>query len=325
MGCTTSAPAARPSEPEVIAGAGLPAPEPAPVQAAAAHQAEAAETKEGQQSRYPGFDKYPAFLRVAFTFEEKGQIADSQELGLRYARACQELGAELGLEPAILAEAYSNPRSVDAAGAEVVSLEYLPEERWPVTFEFPKQRRKYNLLLGLSGSGKTTMLKTLEKRSGWPLETQIAEPGCDVETLALDDFTYFASWDLSSSSRERARELVEKYGEDIISVCFVVDASDPDRMGDAQQVLEGLLCEASALDGVALLVLANKRDLEGGMPAPEIVQRLQLASLPKRKCFVQSCCAVTGDGIYQGIAWLSQAIGVSRTGAQETTELTTAV
>ncbi|CAK0901730.1 unnamed protein product [Prorocentrum cordatum] len=272
------------------------------------------------QPRYPGFDKYPDCVRVTFSFDERELLTGSQELGLRYASACQELGEALGIDPAVLAEAYADPRLRSATGRDVAAVGALPEDEWPVTFEFPKQRRRYNLLFGLGGSGKTTLLRALGRRSGQPLEATAGQ-GCRVESLALDDFTCFTSWDITGL-KEASRKLLEGYCRDVLSVCFVVDASDPSRIDEARQALADLLGESSALSGATLLVYANKRDVEGALPATEVAERLMLSSLRIARCFVQSSCAVTGDGVFQGIAWLSQAIGGARPSADGAEEPT---
>lgn len=313
MGCSSSTPApireaaADPPSSAVDSSAKGTAPAPLPVKAPPPEE-EAATQQD--KPRYPGFEKYPESLRVTFSFEEKDLIVSGgQEVGLRYARACQKLGESTCIEPAIFAEAYSDPRVEDRSGAEVVSLQALPESAWPVSFVFPKQKRRYNLLLGLPGSGKTSLLQALSKRTGQPMETRTSDGKPRLETLSLDDFTCFASWVPDQPAGAAEMSLLDEFRQDVLSVVFVVDASDPDRMDECRRVLAALLGENSPLPGVALLIYANKRDLEGGMPAADIVQRLELASLDQRRCYVQSCCALTGDGVFAGIGWLSQAIG----------------
>ncbi len=60
------------------------------------------------------------------------------------------------------------------------------------------------------------------------------------------------------------------------------------------------------LENAALVVLANKQDLPNAMPAAEMTQKLGLASLKRREWFIQSACALSGDGIYEGLDWLSR-------------------
>lgn len=54
-----------------------------------------------------------------------------------------------------------------------------------------------------------------------------------------------------------------------------------------------------------LLVFANKQDLPNAMTAAELTDKLGLHTFRQRQWFVQSSCAVSGDGIYEGMDWLS--------------------
>ena len=56
----------------------------------------------------------------------------------------------------------------------------------------------------------------------------------------------------------------------------------------------------------SLLVFANKQDLPNAMNCAEITDKLGLASLSQRSNYhIQSTCATTGDGLYEGLDWLS--------------------
>jgi len=54
-----------------------------------------------------------------------------------------------------------------------------------------------------------------------------------------------------------------------------------------------------------LLVFANKQDLSDVMSTAEMTDKLDLQSLPHRQWHIQACCANTGDGLYEGLDWLS--------------------
>jgi len=56
-----------------------------------------------------------------------------------------------------------------------------------------------------------------------------------------------------------------------------------------------------------LLVFANKQDLPNAMSVAELTDKLGLHSL-KRKWFIQAACATTGDGLYEGLDWLSNSL-----------------
>ena len=90
-------------------------------------------------------------------------------------------------------------------------------------------------------------------------------------------------------------------------VIFVVDSNDRDRVGEARDELHRMLNE-DALREANLLVLANKQDLPNAMNAAEVADKLGLHSLRQRSWYIQSACAITGDGLYEGLDWLSNAI-----------------
>ena len=59
------------------------------------------------------------------------------------------------------------------------------------------------------------------------------------------------------------------------------------------------------LRDAVLLVFANKQDLPNAMNAAEITDKLGLHSLRQRHWYIQSCCATSGEGLYEGLDWLS--------------------
>lgn len=65
------------------------------------------------------------------------------------------------------------------------------------------------------------------------------------------------------------------------------------------------------LRDAALLVYSNKQDLPNAMTASEVTEQLQLRSLKSRFWFIQSTCATNGDGLYDGLNWLSNILSKS--------------
>merc|ERR1711941_118586 len=92
---------------------------------------------------------------------------------------------------------------------------------------------------------------------------------------------------------------------------FVIDSNDRDRIEDAREELTKILVEDEMRDAV-LLVFANKQDLPNAMTAAEVTDKLGLQSMRNRQWFIQSTCATTGDGLYEGLDWLSKTLS-SRT------------
>jgi ADP-ribosylation factor protein 1 len=57
-----------------------------------------------------------------------------------------------------------------------------------------------------------------------------------------------------------------------------------------------------------VLVFANKQDLPKAMAPVELTDKLGLHSLRGREWFIQACCATTGDGLFEGLDWLSDTL-----------------
>ena len=91
----------------------------------------------------------------------------------------------------------------------------------------------------------------------------------------------------------------------------MVDSADKRRLEDCRKELHALLGEERLL-GATLLVFANKQDLPGALTCPEITDKLGLHTIRGRTWFIQSTCAVRGDGLYEGLDWLSKSVSSSR-------------
>ncbi|KAL0436016.1 UNVERIFIED_CONTAM: ADP-ribosylation factor 2, partial [Sesamum radiatum] len=83
--------------------------------------------------------------------------------------------------------------------------------------------------------------------------------------------------------------------------------NDRDRVVEARDELHRMLNEDELRDAV-LLVFANKQDLPNAMNAAEITDKLGLHSLRQRHWYIQSTCATSGEGLYEGLDWLSNNI-----------------
>jgi len=157
------------------------------------------------------------------------------------------------------------------------------------------------LMVGLDAAGKTTILYKLKLGE---VVTTIPTIGFNVETVEYKGSS-LTVWDVGGQNKIRA--LWRHYYQNTQGVIFVVDSNDRERIEDAREELQKMLNEVELQDAV-LLVFANKQDLPNAMSAAEITDKLQLHSLRNRNWFIQSTCATTGDGLYEGLDWLSRAL-----------------
>ncbi|KAK9497840.1 hypothetical protein O3M35_003755 [Rhynocoris fuscipes] len=153
------------------------------------------------------------------------------------------------------------------------------------------------LMVGLDAAGKTTILYKLKLGE---IVTTIPTIGFNVETVEYKNIC-FTVWDVGGQGK--IRPLWRHYFQNTQGLIFVVDSNDRDRIHEAERELQNMLLEDELRDAV-LLVFANKQDLPNAMPPLELTEKLGLKQL-KNKWNIQSTCATQGQGLFEGLDWLS--------------------
>uniref|UniRef100_A0A7S0ZUW7 ADP-ribosylation factor n=1 Tax=Noctiluca scintillans TaxID=2966 RepID=A0A7S0ZUW7_NOCSC len=157
------------------------------------------------------------------------------------------------------------------------------------------------LMVGLDAAGKTTILYKLKLGE---VVTTIPTIGFNVETVEYKNLS-FTVWDVGG--QDKIRPLWRHYYQGTNGLIYVVDSNDRDRVEDAKEELNKMMNEDEMRDAV-VLVFANKQDLPNAMTAAEVTEKLGLQNLRHRQWFIQSACATTGDGLYEGLDWLSRTL-----------------
>jgi len=156
-------------------------------------------------------------------------------------------------------------------------------------------------MVGLDAAGKTTILYKLKLGE---IVTTIPTIGFNVETVEYKNIN-FTVWDVGG--QDKIRPLWRHYFQNTQGLIFVVDSNDRERINEAHDELNKMLNEDELRDA-AVLVFANKQDLPNAMSVAEITDKLGLHSLRSRKWYIQSTCATSGDGLYEGLDWLSNVL-----------------
>ncbi|XP_075942563.1 ARF GTPase 2a [Anarhichas minor] len=154
------------------------------------------------------------------------------------------------------------------------------------------------LMVGLDAAGKTTILYKLKLGE---IVTTIPTIGFNVETVSYKNIS-FTVWDVGG--QDKIRPLWRHYFQNTEGIIFVVDSNDKERVGEAKDELMRMLAEDELNDAV-LLVFANKQDLPNAMNSAEVTDQLGLQTLRGRDWYIQATCATGGDGLYEGLDWLS--------------------
>eukprot|EP01080_Neovahlkampfia_damariscottae_P002086 gene2086-1958_t len=152
------------------------------------------------------------------------------------------------------------------------------------------------IMVGLDNAGKTTILYNINGESRPTIPTL----GFNVETLKINNIT-LTIWDLGG--QESVRRLWKHYYLATKAVIFVVDSTDQERMEETAKELHYVL-ESSELKNATVLIFANKNDVKDSLGVDEISKLLELESI-KQKWKIQSSCGLTGDGIKEGLKWMS--------------------
>jgi len=153
-------------------------------------------------------------------------------------------------------------------------------------------------MVGLDAAGKTTILYKLKLGE---IVTTIPTIGFNVETVEYKNIS-FTVWDVGG--QDKIRPLWRHYFQNTQGLIFVVDSNDRERAQEAKEELNRMLSEDELREAV-LLVFANKQDLPNAMNAAELTDKLALHTIKSRSWYIQATCATSGDGLYEGLDWLS--------------------
>ncbi|KAJ8024914.1 ADP-ribosylation factor-like protein 5B [Holothuria leucospilota] len=130
------------------------------------------------------------------------------------------------------------------------------------------------IIVGLDNAGKTTILYQM---------TNSHQPNSDCHARLIPRYQAF------------------KF------VILVIDSTDRERLHVSKEELYHMLANED-LKPAAMLLYANKQDVKGSMTPAEISQHLNLTSIKDHKWNIQACCALTGEGLYQGLEWIASQV-----------------
>uniref|UniRef100_A0A803KA07 ADP ribosylation factor related protein 1 n=1 Tax=Xenopus tropicalis TaxID=8364 RepID=A0A803KA07_XENTR len=114
-------------------------------------------------------------------------------------------------------------------------------------------------------------------------------------------------WDLGG--QEELQALWDKYYAESHGVIYVIDSTDETRLSESKLAFERMISSES-LEGVPILVLANKQDVEGCLSIPDIKTAFSdcINKIGKRDCLTQACSALSGTGLNEGVEWMVKCV-----------------
>mmetsp|Transcript_3004 Transcript_3004/g.4658 ORF Transcript_3004/g.4658 Transcript_3004/m.4658 type:complete len:180 (-) Transcript_3004:1369-1908(-) len=153
------------------------------------------------------------------------------------------------------------------------------------------------VIVGLGNSGKTTLLHVLS--DGVPVET-LPTVGLNVRMIKKGG-VQMKCWDLAGGDQYRHEWGRFTKGCDVI--IFVVDANAIHLLPDAKMELHRLL-EDKELASTAVLVVANKIDLEPHASEPLLIRELNLDYIVDNPWMIIPCSALKTINVDEIIQWL---------------------
>jgi ADP-ribosylation factor-like protein 8 len=146
-------------------------------------------------------------------------------------------------------------------------------------------------------------------------------PSAEKQKPADHDFSYYSSiptvgfnmkrvqkghvtlkcWDLGG--QPRFRSMWERYCRGVNAIVFIVDSADTAALPVAKDELH-LLLEKPVLEGIPLLVLGNKSDLEEKLSVDEIIDALDLKSISHREVSCYGISAKEETNLDAVLQWL---------------------
>ena len=120
----------------------------------------------------------------------------------------------------------------------------------------------------------------------------------------------FTVWDVGG--QDKLRPLWRSYTRATDAIIFVVDSCKEERLEEAK--LELLkICKGMGHSRAPVLVLANKQDLPSALDSARLEALLGLKDLgPAAQWHLQPSCAITGDGLEEGLRRLQEMIAARR-------------
>ncbi|KAI5695210.1 ADP-ribosylation factor-like protein 4C [Diaphorina citri] len=163
------------------------------------------------------------------------------------------------------------------------------------------------VMLGLDSAGKTTALYRL--KFDQYLNT-VPTIGFNCEKvkgqIGKCKGINFLIWDVGG--QEKLRPLWKSYTRCTDGIIFVIDSTDVERMEEVKIELIKTIKNNDNFN-VPILILANKQDLPNAIQIKQIEKLLGLYELNNMHLYyIQATCAITGDGLHEGINELYQLI-----------------
>jgi ADP-ribosylation factor-like protein 6 len=158
------------------------------------------------------------------------------------------------------------------------------------------------IVVGLDNSGKTTIINHLKPKESKSHDI-VPTIGFTVEKFSSSSLSITA---FDMSGQGRYRNLWEHYYTECQGIIFVIDSSDKLRMVVAKEELEQLLSHNCIINRrIPVLFFANKMDVREAISSVKVSSLLLLENIRNKPWHICASNGLTGEGLHEGVDWLS--------------------
>ena len=143
-------------------------------------------------------------------------------------------------------------------------------------------------------------MATSKNQADHPRNSSIPTVGFNMKRVQKGHVT-LKCWDLGG--QPRFRSMWERYCRGVNAIVFIVDSVDSAALPVAKEELHNLL-QKPVLDGIPLLVLGNKSDLEGSISVDELIEALDLTAISHREVSCYRISAKEETNLDAVLQWL---------------------
>lgn len=154
-------------------------------------------------------------------------------------------------------------------------------------------------IVGIQGAGKSTLINSIT--TGKYDSDTIPTIGVNERKIKKGNVN-LNIWDLGGQNR--FRDNWEKYCSNSDCIIFVVDSVDEKNFEVAKEELKALM-SYKTLEGIPLLLLGNKNDLQGALSENELIELFDLKSITNRKRGCFSISAKEMKNLDTAFNWIS--------------------
>lgn len=166
-------------------------------------------------------------------------------------------------------------------------------------YNISSNNRYQVIMVGLDNAGKSTLLYRF--KLGKDTNT-LPTVGFNAEEISASHISSgkaysFIMWDIAGQDKPTSlRHLWAHHLMDSEGILYVVDCADKDRLIEAKRELFSRVLNRPEVEGVPLIVIANKQDVEGAVTGDELALYLGLSAHTTNEWQVREASGVNGAG-----------------------------